>query len=253
MVLKTIRTDRLISEVYTNRKEMGKAAGTAAARAIDAVLAEKETANVIFAAAPSQNEMLESLLKENIDFTRVNAFHMDEYVGLHIEDQQSFARYLTDHIFEKTVFHSVHLISDAKTGESACEEYAKLLLDNPPDVVLMGIGENGHIAFNDPAVADFHDSKIIKRVELDEICRNQQVHDKCFETLEQVPKYALTLTIPTLLSAKYIICTVPGTNKAKAVKEMLTGPIGEHCPATALRMHERAEMFMDVESADEVI
>jgi glucosamine-6-phosphate deaminase len=249
MLIKTIKTEKLDTFVYDTRKEMGDAAGVAAAEAIKRVLSEKEYANVIFAAAPSQNEALDALVAADVDFSRVNAFHMDEYEGLSIEDGQSFARYLTDHLFSRVNFRSVNLIPAKEGAEAACEKYSSLLKDFPPDVVCMGIGENGHIAFNDPPVADFNDPFLVKKVELDEICRNQQVHDGCFPTLDDVPKYAITLTVPALTSAKYLICTVPAPTKANAVKAMLCGEYGECCPATSLRKHENAKMFLDADSA----
>lgn len=249
MLIKTIKTEKLDTFVYDTRKEMGDAAGVAAAEAIKRVLSEKEYANVIFAAAPSQNEALDALVASDVDFSRVNAFHMDEYEGLSIEDGQSFARYLTDHLFSRVNFRSVNLIPAKEGAEAACEKYSSLLKDFPPDVVCMGIGENGHIAFNDPPVADFNDPFLVKKVELDEICRNQQVHDGCFPTLDDVPKYAITLTVPALTSAKYLICTVPAPTKANAVKAMLCGEYGECCPATSLRKHENAKMFLDADSA----
>ena len=192
---------------------------------------------------------LKAFLQEDLDFGRINAFHMDEYVGLSLQDSQSFATYLTEHLFGKAPFHCVHLIPATEEIPTACAAYTQLLKENPPDVVCMGIGENGHIAFNDPPVADFADPETIKPVELDAICRMQQVHDKCFATLDDVPKYALTLTVPALMSAKHLICTVPGPTKAAAVRAMLTGPIGEVCPATALRRHADAAMFLDADSA----
>ena len=252
-MIQKLLVDRLNVSVYETRDEMGAAAAKAAAKAIREVISEKGTANVIFAAAPSQNETLAALLNEDVDFTKINAFHMDEYVGLSIENEQSFARYLTEHIFSKTTFGSVHLIPASGEINDACEQYTKLLADNPPDVVLMGIGENGHIAFNDPPVADFRDPKTVKAVKLDDICRNQQVHDGCFPTLDDVPQYALTLTVPAMMAAKYLICTVPAATKAAAVKAMLTGEIGEHCPATALRLHDHTEMFLDPDSAKDIL
>ena len=249
MLIKTIKTEKLDTFVYDTRKEMGDAAGMAAAEAIKKILSEKEYANVIFAAAPSQNETLDALVSSDVDFSRVNAFHMDEYDGLSIDDSQSFARYLTDHLFSRVTFRSVNLIPAKEGAEAACEKYSSLLEKFPPDVVCMGIGENGHIAFNDPPVADFNDPFLVKKVELDEICRNQQVHDGCFPTLDDVPKYAITLTVPALTSAKYLICTVPAPTKANAVKAMLCGDYGECCPATSLRKHENAKMFLDADSA----
>ena len=253
MLIKTIQTEKLNTYIYETRAQMGAAAAEAAARAIKERIDAKGFANVIFAAAPSQNETLEGLLKSSVDFSRVNAFHMDEYVGLGEQDAQSFASYLNDHIFKRAPFASVNLIPATKDAETACAEYTALLEQYPPDVVCMGIGENGHIAFNDPPVADFKDPKVIKRVALDEICRMQQVHDGCFPTLEKVPQYALTLTVPALMSAKHLICTVPAATKAGAVRAMLCGPYGEACPATALRKHESAKMFLDRDSASQVI
>ncbi len=252
-MLKEIKTEQLVTYVYKTRTEMGNAAGKAAAEAINRAIAKKGYANVIFAAAPSQNETLEALLKEDVDFTRVNAYHMDEYVGLGLEDEQSFARYLTEHLFSRAPFASVHLIRAKHSAEEGIVDYTELLRQNPPDVVCMGIGENGHIAFNDPPVADFNDQALIKRVELDEVCRMQQVHDGCFPDLECVPRYALTLTVPTLMSASELICTVPAPTKAAAVEAMLTGAYGEHCPATALRRHSCAKMYLDADSAERVL
>lgn len=253
MLLKKIKTEKLETYIYETRAQMGAAAAVAAASAIAEVLKEKEYVNVIFAAAPSQNEMLEELLKQNVDFSRIRAFHMDEYDGLTIKDEQSFARYLNDHIFSLAKFADVQYIPTNLGAEKACVAYSKLLEMYPPDVVCMGIGENGHIAFNDPPVADFNDPLAVKTVQLDEICRMQQVHDGCFPTLENVPKYAVTLTVPALLRAKHLICTVPAPTKANAVKAMLEGPYGENCPATALRKHGCAKMFLDADSGAKVM
>ena len=253
MLIKTIKTEKLVTEIYETRGQMGEAAARAAAQAINAVIAKKGRANVIFAAAPSQNETLENLLKSDVDFTKVNAYHMDEYAGLCIDDEQSFARYLYDHVFSLAPFASVNYIPAKGDIEQSCAKYTELLKSNPPDVVCMGIGENGHIAFNDPPVADFNDPKLIKKVELDDICRMQQVHDGCFPTFDDVPKYALTLTVPALMSAEYLICTVPASTKANAVQAMLCGEYGEVCPATALRKHNNAKMFLDRDSGAKVL
>lgn len=253
MLMKTIQTELLTTYIYDTRTEMGNAAGKAAAEVINGVIAEKGHANVIFAAALSQNETLAALLAEDVDFSKVHAYHMDEYAGLSIEDEQSFAKYLYDHVFSKAPFASVHYLPAKLEADEACEAYSELLRKNPPDVVCMGIGENGHIAFNDPPVADFHDAKLVKKVALDDVCRMQQVHDGCFPTFDDVPKYALTLTVPALMSAKHLICTVPAPTKADAVKAMLEGEYGEICPATALRKHKDARMFLDRDSAAKVL
>ena len=253
--MKNIRKDKLKIQIYDTRSEMANAAGSAAAACIIDLLKEKKYINVIFAAAPSQSEMLDVLIKaEGIDWNRVNAFHMDEYLGLDKTAPQGFGNFLSNSIFSKLKFKSVSYINGQTFDiDEECNRYSKLLKANKVDLVLMGIGENGHIAFNDPHVAEFHDMKLVKAVELDLKCRQQQVNDGCFDNLKDVPKYALTLTIPALLAAPYIICTVPSETKAKAVKNTLCGEITEKCPASILRVHNNAIMFCDILSGSEVI
>jgi glucosamine-6-phosphate deaminase len=175
---------------------------------------------------------------------------MDEYIGLPADAPQGFGNFLRAHIFDRVPFASVNLI-DSSAVDAALESdrYGKLLDENLPDVVVMGIGENGHIAFNDPPVADFRDSKTVKAVKLDEICRNQQVNDGCFALIDEVPTHALTLTVPALTRAPYLFCIVPAPSKAWAVKETLTGSIDEHCPASVLRTHDNAILYLDRDSA----
>ena len=253
--MKTIKKDKLTVKIYGSRDEMGVAAGKAAAERIKALLETKERVNVIFAAAPSQNEMLATLVAaEGIDWTRVNAFHMDEYIGLDANAPQAFGCFLRDRIFSKLPFGSVNYINaEAQDIEAECRRYSELLAKNPVDVVLLGIGENGHIAFNDPHVADFNDPKTVKAVELDEICRNQQVNDGCFSHIDKVPKFALTLTSPTLMAAKSMVCTVPAATKAWAVGETVNGEISERCPATVMRTHVDACMYCDSDSGKELL
>lgn len=253
MLIKSFKAEKLEIFAYETRNEMGKAAAERAAAAISGVIGEKGSANVIFAAAPSQNEMLLSLLSEKVDFSKINAFHMDEYEGLAPDSPQSFASYLNEHIFGKAQFASVNLIPAHLGADEACRRYEELLEKLPPDVVCLGIGENGHIAFNDPPVADFNDPHAVKKVALDEVCRMQQVHDGCFPTIDDVPTHAITLTVPALTAAKHMICTVPAPTKAAAVKAMIEGEYGEVCPATALRKHSSASLFLDADSAKEVL
>lgn len=249
MAIHTLQTDHLTTQIYASRADMGAAAAAHTAHLIRELLKSKQYINMVFAAAPSQSEMLDSLLKEAIDFSRINAFHMDEYIGLTPGAPQSFTTYLTEHLFDKAPFRSVHLIPASQGGQQACETYSQLLRTYPPDIVCMGIGENGHIAFNDPPVADFNDPALVKVVTLDEVCRLQQVHDGCFPALDDVPEQAITLTIPALMRAAHLVCTVPAITKAAAVKLMLQGYIGTHCPATALRNHPSAFMFLDRDSS----
>ena len=253
--MKTITKDLLKVEIYDTRAQMGIAAGALAAQRIKEILDEKGEANVIFAAAPSQNEMLAALIAaDGIDWSKVNAFHMDEYIGLSADAPQGFGNFLKAAIFGKLPFKSVNYINcEAQDVDAECQRYAALLKANPVDVVLLGIGENGHIAFNDPHVADFNDTATVKAVELDEVCRQQQVNDGCFKTLNDVPKYALTLTIPTLVSAKHLVCTVPAPTKAWAVGRTVKGEIGEQCPATVMRKHNSVVMFCDSDSGRELL
>lgn len=249
--IKEFDADKLKVKVFDSRDEMGKtAAGEAAAGIVDLLKFNQEI-NVIFAAAPSQNEFLDFLVKnDEIQWNRINAFHMDEYIGLTKDAPQGFGNFLRDRIFAKVPFKSVNYIrGDAKNVKGECTRYAGLLKQYPPDVVCMGIGENGHIAFNDPHVALFDDPEMVKIVELDEKCRQQQVNDGCFSGMDKVPTHALTLTIPALLSGEYIFCIVPGKTKAEAVSRTVKGEISEKCPATILRRHNNAILYIDADSA----
>ena len=234
---------------FDTRAEMGAQAAAEVREAILALLKEKESIRMIFAAAPSQNEFLAALAHDPaIDFTRIEALHMDEYVGLPADAPQGFGNFLRDRLFGLVPFKAVHYIKGGAADiEAECARYGKLLKGGV-DIVCMGIGENGHIAFNDPHVADLSDPLPIKKVGLDQVCRMQQVHDGCFETLDQVPTHALTLTIPTLMNATYHFCMVPAATKAEAVYRTVYGPIGAACPATALRLCKHAVLYVDRDS-----
>ncbi len=247
--------DRLRVRVMDSRAEMGRVAGTEIAERLRALLSEQDAVNVIFAAAPSQNEVLQALnAADGIDWARVNAFHMDEYIGLDRDAPQGFGNFLRERIFSKKPFRSVHYI-DSAAGDAAaeCVRYAALLSAFPPDVVVLGIGENGHIAFNDPWVADFQDPALVKAVPLDEVCRMQQVNDGCFASLDAVPKTALTLTVPALFAGRYLFCSVPAATKANAVRRTLRGAISPECPATVLRRHPSANLYCDPDSAGGIL
>ncbi len=242
-----VRVDELSVFIYADRAGMGRAAAERGAKLLREALLQQETVNAVFAAAPSQNEMLEALAGETgIAWERVRAFHMDNYLGLPDTHPAQFSRFLMDRLFSKLPFASVNLLGNT-AGDA--DRYAELIRNNPPDVCFMGVGENGHIAFNDPAFADFDDPRTVKVVDLDGVCRTQQVNDGCFAQLSDVPLQALTLTIPALFSARHIVCTVPGAAKAAAVRRMLTGDIAEECPASILRRHRDARMYLDKDSA----
>lgn len=252
MIIKEFTADKLSVIVASDRAEMGRIAGNAVAKKINELLKEKNEINMIFAAAPSQNETIDALLTSGVDFSKINAFHMDEYIGLPDNAPQGFGNFLREHLFSRVSFKSVSYIGGNNDPSSECERYSEKLNKNPIDIVCMGIGENGHIAFNDPNVSDFNDVHSVKVVELDEICRMQQVNDGCFAKIEDVPYTAITLTIPMLTSADYIFCTVPAKTKAKAVSATVKGEITEACPASILRRHKNAILFCDNDSGIEL-
>ena len=240
------------TKIFVTRPEMGIAAAEAAADFLRRSLSEQEIVRAVFAAAPSQNEMLAALVEaEGIDWNRIEAFHMDEYIGLPPAAPQRFAKFLQERLFNRLPFHAVHLI-ETDIPEPV-EQYERLLKSAPIDLVCLGIGENGHIAFNDPPVADFADPVWVKIVELEETCRQQQVNDGCFAMLDDVPRQAITLTIPALLSGRRLICTVPGPTKRQAVFRTLRDPISTACPATVLRNHAGCTLFLDRESAGDAL
>lgn len=237
-------------QVYESRALMGAAAASRFAAEVDAVLKKKDSVNIIFAAAPSQNEFLSALSKEQIRWERINAFHMDEYINLDEQAPQRFGNFLKERLFDQFPFQSVHYLNgNADDLQSECKRYSALLFQHPTDIVCMGIGENGHLAFNDPPVADFNDPVMVKVVTLDLPCRQQQVNDGCFPGLDAVPLQALTLTIPVLMKAKVINCVVPGAAKAQAVLNTLTKPIRSEFPSTILRKHPGAVLFLDPDSS----
>lgn len=250
-LVKEFIADRLHVYQYISRSEMGRQAAAMAEEEIVFQLRNKRELNIIFAAAPSQNEFLEALVKSTaIEWERINAFHMDEYIGLPQNAPQRFSTFLKDRIFDRVPFQSVHLLNpENSTPEEECERYGSLLETFPPDIVCMGIGENGHIAFNDPPVADFHDPKKVKIVDLDLVCRQQQVNDGCFESLDKVPSQALSLTIPALIQAGKLFCMVPAATKANAVYNTLHQPVIEKYPSTILRTHPSAKLFLDNDSS----
>ncbi len=251
MLLKQFMTDKLNVKIFENRTAMGVDAARDVASQMRRLLAEKPVINMIFAAAPSQSDFLAALIAEtDIDWKRVNVFHMDEYIGIGNDHPQSFAKFVKTHVADKFRVGAFYPLNGACENVSAeCARYEKLLRDFPVDIVCMGIGENGHIAFNDPGVADFTDPVYVKTAKLDEVCRNQQVNDGCFPTIDDVPKYAMTLTVPALVAAPKLFCIVPAPTKAKAVKATLAGEITDLCPATILRTREDAMLYLDRDSA----
>lgn len=237
---------QILVKQFDTKDEMGKAAALDAFSAIERLLSKKDEISIIFAAAPSQNDFLRHLINKNIAWDHIHALHMDDYIELNKDAPQRFTHYLKQHIFNKISLKRCDLMEfDGANTESEILRYEKILTNTKLDIAFIGIGENGHIAFNDPSNSNFSDNKLIKIVELEEECRQQQVNDGCFSRLEDVPKLAATVTIPYIMSAEYIFCMVPGKTKAKAVRNTLLGEIGEWCPATILRTHPNVIMYCD--------
>jgi glucosamine-6-phosphate deaminase len=247
----TFIKDHLKVKIFPSRTEMGAEAAKDAAQCIKKLLGRQHVVNIIFASAPSQNDFLASLAADkSIEWTRINAFHMDEYIGLDKDAPQGFGNFLKDRLFGKVPLKNAHYLN----GQSDFPEmetmfYASLLREMPTDIAFLGIGENGHIAFNDPPVADFTDPMLVKVVRLDQMCRRQQINDGCFHSLDEVPTHAFSLTVPALLKAKYIFAVVPTANKADAIYNTVNGEISERCPASILRTKKNAVLYLDSESA----
>lgn len=232
-----------------SRAEMGQAAAADIAAGLRTQLAEAPSVRVIFASAPSQAEMLDALAREkDIDWARVEAFHMDDYIGLEAGAPQRFSVWLADNFFNRIPIGAFYRIDPDPDPETCAQDYADLLARAPVDLVCLGIGVNGHLAFNDPPDADFNDPLDVKIVALDPVSRQQQVDDACFATLAAVPTHAVTLTIPRLLRCDRMVCVVPGRAKREAVAKTLYGPFGPAVPATALREHPRCTLYLDQES-----
>ena len=239
---------------YDTKKEMSEEGGKEAARLIRNAYEDKGYANLIFASSPSQLGMLSVLANEAVDWGKVNAFHMDEYIGLGIEHKASFANYIRENFFKKVKMNNNFYINGlAKDIEMECKRYADLLEQFPTDITFAGIGENGHLAFNDPKIADFFEPRLMKVNEsLDEVCRQQQLNDGWFEKLEDIPEKALTITLSGLLRAKYFFATVPGKTKSNIIKRCLEEPISQKVPASILRLHQNAVLYIDSDSASKL-
>ena len=249
--MKYMKVGQMQVYIAESRAQMGEISGHDVAAMLKTLLAIKDEINVMFAAAPSQNDVLATLVSDKeIAWDRVNAFHMDEYIGLAKTAPQGFGNFLRERVFSKADFKTVNYINpEAADPQAEADRYEALLKEFPMDVCILGIGENGHVAFNDPGEADFNDPRLVKTVTLDERCRQQQVNDGSFATLDDVPKTAMTVTVPGLLRAKAMFCIVPTTNKAEAVKNTVLGEINDMCPASILRTKAGAKLYLDPDAA----
>lgn len=241
--------EKLRIRSFATREELGAVAAEAIATELRTRLARQDKVRMVFAAAPSQSDVLAALVAaKDVDWSRVEAFHMDDYVGLDEAAPERFANWLDRYIFGLLPFGAVHHLNPGTDLDKTVRDYEALLRAAPIDVIQLGIGVNGHIAFNDPPVADFNDPTFVKIVELDLACRQQQVDDKCFATLADVPLRAITLTIPCLMSGEALFCMVPGRMKRNAVRAALEGPVTTDCPASILRRHDNCTLYLDPES-----
>ncbi|MEZ5758695.1 MAG: glucosamine-6-phosphate deaminase [Emcibacteraceae bacterium] len=251
-----ITKDKLKVKIYKTRNDMGADAAEEVSSCINSLLKNKDHINIVFAAAPSQNEFLASLRTKDVDWSRINAFHMDEYVGLDSDAPQLFGNYLKEMLFDHVNFREVYYMNGDKDKlDTECKRYADLMEKYPTDIVILGIGENTHLAFNDPHVAFFDDPEVVKIIDLDEKNRWQQVDPDdhiCFKTIEEVPTHAITLTIPALFKATYAFAVVPGNNKADAIYHTLKDDIQEKYPSTILRNHPKAVLYIDEASASKL-
>lgn len=241
-------------EIFEEKDSMGRKSSDFVCRELNKAIREKGSANLILGTGASQHPLHEALLKEDLDWTRINLFHLDEYIGLPEENPASFRKFLRERIAEKVKPRNVYYINgEADNIDAEIRRYERLLKENPVDVACIGIGENGHIAFNDPAVADFNDPQYLKVVEMDDACRNQQVGEGWFPTLADVPEKAVTLTITAIMDCKTLCCTVPDERKADAVFKTLSAGITTACPASILREHSNAVLFLDSFAAAKII
>ncbi len=255
MLVKELKVDKLTVKIFDTRANMGLCAAEEFATYMCELQKKKDEVNIIFAAAPSQMDFLTALRDvKGIDWSRVNAFHMDEYVGIGIEEPQSFARFVKNEVIIPLGIKNFFPINGkARNLEKEMKRYTKLLEKYPTDIVVLGIGENAHVAFNDPGEADFFDPRVIKKVTLDNVCRQQQVNDGCFPNFDSVPKYAFSLTVPTLLRGKALFCLVPAKTKENAVKKVVEEEINDMVPATIMRVHNHCTMYCDSDSGKSIL
>jgi glucosamine-6-phosphate deaminase len=238
-------------QLYPSRQELGAAAAANAARIITNAVRERGRARIIVATGNSQLEMIHALVEiPNVPWNSVEVFHLDEYVGMPDTHPSSFRLWIKRRI-EDTVHPGTiqYMQGDAADLDAEIERYTKLLNGAPLDLAFVGFGENGHIAFNDPHVADFSDPVTIKRVVMDDASRRQQAGEGHFDSPASVPHEALTVTCPALMRAAAWICAVPELRKAQAVRNALEGPIATSCPSSIVRTHPNATVYLDNESA----
>ncbi len=251
--MKEWRVNALTVRVYDDLDTLARGAAEEAVDVLTNVIADRGRANVMLATGTSQLAFLAALVESartSIDWSRVTGFHMDEYVGLPATHPASFQRYMRERVAARLPFGAFHYLDGASLDpEAEAQRYAALLAAAPIDLCCLGIGENGHLAFNDPPVADFDDPRAVKVVELDDRCKLQQVGEGHFATIADVPPSAITVTIPGLLRAGRVLAIVPEARKALPVRDALEGPVTTACPASILQRQAHTICFLDPESA----
>jgi glucosamine-6-phosphate deaminase len=239
----------LRSRTFTYKRELGQAAAEQAAQAITRAIAQRGRARILAATGASQFEFLDALTsRSDIDWTRVEMFHLDEYIGLAERHPASFRKYLRERLIAPTGMTRHHLLDGERDPAEVCREVGAAIREAPIDVAFVGIGENGHLAFNDPP-ADFETTEPYLVVRLDEACRRQQVGEGWFLSLEDVPERAISISVRQILAANEVICVVPDARKAEAVKACLEGPVSPDAPASILQTHPDTTVYLDTESA----
>jgi glucosamine-6-phosphate deaminase len=238
--------------IADNAVEMGKQAGACGAEAIRRAIAERGKANIIVATGASQFTMLEALITYDLDWSKVTGFHLDEYLQLPMTHPASFRKYLKERFVDRVPLAAFHYVQgDAASPQAECDRLGKLIANYPIDVAFIGIGENGHLAFNDPP-ADFETEQAYLVVDLDEACRRQQMGEGWFATLDDVPQQAISMAVRQILKSKLIVCSVPDARKAAAVKGAVNGPVTPDCPGSILQQHANCQLFLDKASASEI-
>jgi len=252
--ISSFKVGTLAVEVYEERNALGQAAATVAASRLCELAKQHETVPVIFATGDSQRATLHALAAmPDVAWNQVIGFRMDEYVGLPEGHPASFSRYMRENLTSRVQLRQMYEIDGAVDNvQKTCREYAELLQAHAPLLCLLGVGENGHLAFNDPAEALFDDPVDVKQVRLDLVCRQQQVNEGAFANVAEMPERAITITVPALFRVPELILSTPGPRKAKIVKRTLYDPITTACPATILRQHPNARLFLDRDSAAEL-
>jgi glucosamine-6-phosphate deaminase len=247
----SFRVDDLLVQIYNSEASMAQEVAQIVQNYLQQVLKQQDTAAVLLATGNSQLKFLDALIAlGGVDWSRITLFHLDEYLGITADHPASFRRYMQERVQKRVFPQKFHYLEgDTLEPVAECDRYTKLLQAQPIDLCCLGVGENGHLAFNDPAVANFQDPYSVKLVKLDTVNRQQQVNTGQFSNLDSVPQYAFTVTLSLIGSAKKILCLAPEKRKAQVVKQVLEGTISTNCPASILRQKPQATLSLDVDSA----